>query len=142
MERDTIGAALLLRYMISLPSLHRLLPPALSLLVLVANWHCAVGAVDVVQRMSHSHHQPEPLQQPAGCENESGCMCRGATLIQSLDISDLAPRMMEVITQGDHARYADISILDSAVTAKNPAFFRSPPLSGRILRAHLASLLS
>lgn len=126
--------------------LRPLLPAAFSLLVLVSNWHCQVGAAEVVvamaSRLANADGSPaRPINlPPGGCENESGCMCRGATLAVGVDVAGLAPQLEYLL-----AAPTDDFVL-AGVLAEKPAldaeFFRSPPLSGRILRAHLASFLN
>jgi hypothetical protein len=122
------------------------LPAAFSLLVLVSNWHCQVGAAEVVVAMASRQVNADgsparPINLPPGsCENESGCMCRGATLAVSLDGAQFAPHLVEILAVPN-----DEGAISPEVPQKSrpdALFFRSPPLSGRILRAHLASFLN
>ncbi|MCE9528557.1 MAG: hypothetical protein K8R36_21135 [Planctomycetales bacterium] len=126
--------------------LRPLLPAAFSLLVLVSNWHCQVGAAEVVREMvarqlNEDGSPARPINLPqGGCENESGCMCRGATLAVSVDLAPFAPELAEML-----AVPTDGVAISREVPQTSPPdalFFRSPPLSGRILRAHLASFLN
>lgn len=66
-----------------------------ALLVVAASMHCAWEWQDVLRQFSAAGHlrverQPIPLGWPRhGCPNEFGCLCRGATLAQSVSIGDL-----------------------------------------------------
>ena len=126
--------------------LRSLLPAAFSLLVLVSNWHCQVGAAEVVRAMASSPVNEDgsparPLKLPPGsCDNESGCMCRGATLAVSMDVAAFAPELADVLAAP--ADDGAISLEMPKTSAPDAEFFRSPPLSVRILRAHLASFLN
>jgi hypothetical protein len=123
-----------------------LLPPALSLLVLVANWHCQAGAAEVVQvmasRQANADGSPAlPIHLPPGtCENESGCMCRGATLAVSVDSASHAPQLSDLLAIPANDAAGEPAL--SAQSAPNPDLFRSPAIAGRMLRAHSVSFLS
>jgi hypothetical protein len=68
---------------------------ACALLVLAASIHCAWEWQDVLRQIATAGHlrverQPIPLGWPRhGCPNEYGCICRGATLVQSVSVSGL-----------------------------------------------------
>jgi hypothetical protein len=123
-----------------------LLPPALSLLVLIANWHCQAGAAEVVQVMASRHINADgspalPIHLPPGtCENESGCMCRGATLAVSVDAAPLAPQLSDLLAIPPNNAAGEPLL--SPQSAPDSDLFRSPAISGRMLRAHSVSFLS
>jgi hypothetical protein len=76
------------------------------------------------------------------CDNESGCLCRGATLAQIVDLGSVHP----VTSDLWHFADADASpgFLANGNTAEQGFLIDPcppPPLSGRILRAHLSSLV-
>jgi hypothetical protein len=126
--------------------LRPLLPAAFSLMVLVQNWECQVNAAEVVKAMASRQVNADgsPVRPinlpPGGCDNESGCMCRGATLAVNMDATLFIPELVEMLAvPADEACRSFELPRMSAVGAE---FFRSPPLSGRILRAHLASFLN
>ena len=118
----------------------------MALLVLVANWHCQVGAAEVVQVMASRHVSADgspalPINLPPGtCENESGCMCRGATLAVSVDAASLMPQLSDLLAIP--ANEAAVESAFSPQSAPDADLFRSPPISGRMLRAHSVSFLS
>ena len=127
--------------------IHSLLPPALSLLVLVANWHCQVGAAEEVRTMCSRRVDacgvplPAPPNLPPGaCENESGCMCRGATLVVSVDAASLAPQLSDLVAIPTHDAAENSAF--STQPAPDADLFRSPSIAGRMLRAHSVSFLS
>ena len=124
-----------------------LLPPALSLLVLVSNWHCQTGAAEEVRIMATRRVDadgmplPAPVNLPPGaCENESGCMCRGATLAVNVDAAPLAPQLGELLAIPAYTMAAGPAL--SPQPASDAGLFRSPSISGRMLRAHSVSFLS
>jgi len=124
-----------------------LLPPALSLLVLVANWHCQAGAAEEVRTMASRRIDaggapvPAPVNLPPGtCENESGCMCRGATLAVSVDAAPLAPQVSDLLAIPPNDTAGEPIL--SPQSAPDTDLFRSPAISGRMLRAHSVSFLS
>jgi hypothetical protein len=127
-----------------LTSRRRLLTVVLAALVTYAPLNCLVSAVWGCEQMeaplavsSWPHFVPGLF---GGCENESGCICRGATLVVPEDGRSLAP----VATDWLPAETADstlASLVEAAAFQPHAAYFAPPPLSGRILRAHLASLL-
>jgi hypothetical protein len=133
---------------VTLRSLHirSLLSPALSLLVLIANWHCQVGAAEVVQVMASRHVDADgspalPINLPPGtCENESGCMCRGATLAVSVDAASLAPQLSDLLAIPPNDAAGEPVL--SPQSDPDADLFRSPAISGRMLRAHSVSFLS
>ncbi|HEX5103333.1 MAG TPA: hypothetical protein VFV87_05960 [Pirellulaceae bacterium] len=77
-----------------------------------------------------------------GCENESGCICRGATLAHGVDLAALQPVQMNLMLVESYTAQAGLVEADSAAAKgifDDPC--RLPPLSGRILRARHSSLV-
>src|SRR6188474_1753504 len=68
---------------------------SLALLVVVTSLHCAWEWQAALKQMAGAAAYreaglPLPIGWPhPGCENESGCMCRGATLAQAVETADL-----------------------------------------------------
>lgn len=120
-----------------------------TLLVVVASLHCAWEWQSALQQMASATIQsraglPMPIGWPVpGCENESGCMCRGATLAQSVDTVDL-PGIAGDWLRAIADRWVTIHPRDAAGSGLLPprGLFRvAPPISGRLLRALYASLV-
>jgi hypothetical protein len=88
---------------------------------------------------------PTPVQAPVhDCDHEYGCICRGATIVQALDVAGHNALPIEMLPVD--ALHADISqtvdlALTSAWTSAIDHDFSVPPISGRQLRARLASLV-
>ena len=109
-------------------------------MVLVQNWECQVSAAEVVKAMAARQVNADgspvrPLNLPRGsCDNESGCMCRGATLAVNLDATPFIPKLADMLA----APVDEVSIAFELprISALDAEFFRSPPPSGRILRAY------
>ena len=129
--------------------IRRPLHVGLALLVVMASLHCAWEWQAALKQMAaataHSRAGlPLPIGWPhPGCENESGCMCRGATLAQAVDTADLQGAL------GDWLRTTvDLAIMihprDATARGLSPPrdlLCFAPPISGRQLRALYASLV-
>jgi len=115
-------------------------------MVLVSNAECQVSAGEIVRSMASRHVNADgsparPLNLPPGsCDNEYGCMCRGATLVVNMDVASFAPELADVLAVA--ADDVTITLELPQTSAPDADFFRSPPRSGRILRAHLSSFLN
>lgn len=115
-------------------------------MVLVSNAECQVSAGEIVRSMASRHVNADgsparPLNLPPGsCDNEYGCMCRGATLAVNMDVVAFAPQLADVLEVP--ADDVTVALELPPISAPYAEFFRSPPRSGRILRAHLASFLN
>ena len=126
---------------------HRfVLTPAAIILLAGAFFHCAL---EWQAELNHRHvlaayraaGQPLPIGLPVhGCDDESGCICRGATVATLTDADGLAAanslsQWLE-LPPPSQFYYAEVSTQVSA-----PAECLAPPLSGRQLRALYASLV-
>ena len=107
---------------------------AAAALLVSANVHCAF------EWQAALHHGSQwPIDQ--GCENESGCICRGAVVAQPVDAGCLAGDSISNLLE------LPPPILGSAHRAADHDMRRlgchclSPPLTGRQLRALYASLV-
>ncbi len=117
---------------------------AAALLVVVALLHCAMEPIVELGNGSGptwtaSTGETAPHQ---GCNNESGCICRGATLAHGVDVAALHPVLMNLLPVENYTAQASLVGADSAVAKgifDDPC--RLPPLSGRILRARHSSLV-
>jgi hypothetical protein len=88
---------------------------------------------------SASNGETAPLR---GCENESGCICRGATLAHGVDLATFQPVQSDLLLLDSDAAQPGLVGADSATAMgifDDPC--RLPPLSGRILRARHSSLV-
>lgn len=134
------------------PRLHCLrktLHVALAALVMTASLHCAWEARAALTQIAiaagcRASGQSLPIGFPCHeCDNESGCICRGATLVHAVDVTgfqahasdllpaDLAPQPIGYVTGGTFDARSGAIQHDFAV----------PPISGRQLRALYASLV-
>jgi hypothetical protein len=76
------------------------------------------------------------------CDNESGCLCRGATIAQPVELNSVQPGLSDLWYFADAIASAGLLVGGSSA---EQGFLLHPcppaPLSGRILRAHLSSLV-
>lgn len=121
---------------------------ALAALVMAALAHCSWEEgreqSQWVRTVSlHRLGMPTPLQTPVhDCTHESGCICRGATIILPADITPFQAQLAEILPVELHP----ISVVcdrndlpaNSLFAEQQPA---PPPISGRQLRALYASLV-
>jgi hypothetical protein len=114
---------------------------AAALLVAVAIQHCAMEAIaglgdgsGPAWSVATGETAPHP-----GCENESGCICRGATLVRETRVGD-AHVWVALLLAHDFCLSAGYLVLDEEFSPASD-FLTPPPLSGRQLRARIASLL-
>lgn len=121
---------------------------ALAALVVAALAHCSweEGREQSQWARTVSLHRlgmPTPLQTPVhDCTHESGCICRGATIILPTDITPFQAQLAEILPVDIHpiSLAYDLNDLpaDSLFADQQP---RTPALSGRKLRALYASLV-
>lgn len=119
---------------------------AMVVAVLLTSIHCARHAAEsfaVATRMVESHGPNGPQREaPTPCEQESGCLCRGAVLAKSVELPCLLGagkwiRELALTLAPDFS----IVIATIATTASGNAGFDDPPsISGRALRAWVNSL--
>ena len=101
-------------------------------LILSANLHCAW------EWQAALNYAPQaPIEH--GCENESGCICRGALVAQPLDAAFLTSDSSWLLLE------LPPPILNGEIVAADSDFpivhCLAPPVSGRQLRALYASLV-
>jgi hypothetical protein len=121
----------------------------LALLVVAASLHCAWEWQAALKQMAaataHSQARlPLPIGWPIpGCENESGCICRGATLAQAVDTADLRGIASDWLRTT-----ADLAIviqprdaIGNGLSPPRDLLCFAPPISGRQLRALYGSLV-
>lgn len=123
---------------------------ACTLLVVAASLHCpwewkaALAQMNVAARHREAR-QALPVGTPIpGCENESGCICRGATLAVSVDVGSLHISTFgfwkaAVEQQPCGAATANTSAWSNRQFGDGMA--AATPFSGRQLRALYASFL-
>jgi hypothetical protein len=128
-------------------TLRRSLAGPLALLVLAALSHCSwQESRELAQHAAaaalHRAGLPSPVQAPAhDCDRESGCICKGAKLVQAVDVQGFAgqpsgempPILASELTVNWH-QLPDSSPLTEAASPPHP-------VSGRQLRALYASLV-
>jgi hypothetical protein len=128
-------------------NIRRPLNVAAALLVVAAVQHCAWEAGEFMRHLgqasAENHAQGAlPVGMPSpGCDNESGCICKGATLAQGLEAC-----LDSQILSNWIALESDPTTGPTVAVVAVPRFSGDdpvplPPLSGRQLRALLASLL-
>lgn len=117
---------------------------AAALLVVIALLHCA-GEPIFQSDSGNAASWSAPTGDTAphrGCENETGCICRGATLAHRVDLSDLQPVACDWLLATGLASQPGLATADATV---EPGAFddpsRLPPISGRMLRARYSSLV-
>jgi hypothetical protein len=118
---------------------------ALALLVLAASVHCAWESHHALlySAAAANHRQtatPLPCSLPHGCDNESGCLCRGATQARAVDISHLTAEQTSEVLAFQQLIGLPIPSLHTSPPSGLPIDL-APPVSGRQLRALYASLL-
>jgi hypothetical protein len=135
---------------VGLPTRHRaIIHSALAALVAGALAHCSwEEARELAQRArttaQHRLALPSPVQAPVhDCGHESGCICRGATQVHAIDVAHLKATPVDLLTLElcnrplcsayDDSAAAGVSFIDHD--------FSAPPISGRQLRALLASFV-
>jgi|SRR6187549_2516407 hypothetical protein len=119
----------------------------LSALVLIALAHCAweesqALAQHVCVLSLHRQGLPSPIDRPAhDCQHESGCICRGATLVLALDVSAWQAQALDWLPIDLFALPAMYGTDLVAATLQNDRHNMPPPLSGRQLRALYANFV-
>ena len=125
-----------------LASYRALLHSALAALVVVASLHCACEWQEGFERIAlaatcRAAHEPLPFMPPTGCDNESGCLCRGATQAQPLDVTHLQASQSDLLSWNWlPSTFAAIEP-DRARSLRTDEGFSAPPISGRQLRGAL-----
>jgi hypothetical protein len=125
------------------PAIHA----ALAALVLAALSHCSwEESRELVQwsRTIALHRQglPTPLQKLVhDCDHEFGCICRGATLVHAIAVTDWQPQVVDLLPLDSFCLPASFIEIDSTAGEPNDDQNLPPPLSGRQLRALYASLV-
>ena len=130
-------------------SIHRAaVHAALALLVVGSLSHCSWEESRELAQLAqalalHEAGQPTPIQAPVhDCDRESGCICRGATLVHAIDSSQLTDLASQPCLELDAAQTP--GSWQSAVgdVSRNvECLFFEPLISGRQLRALYASLV-
>jgi len=128
----------------------RWLSASLALLVLAKMQHCMwEEGLEMRQQFNiaacRQAGRPAPIEpQRHDCDHESGCICRGATLVHSADVSHLkgseTARLPADFALAPLGWTTDL--VSGAAADLAPAdIFIAPSLSGRQLRALYASLV-
>jgi hypothetical protein len=131
--------------------IRRLVSVALAILVVAALARCSwEEARELAQWSStvalHRAACPSPIQVPIhDCDQESGCICRGATLVAAVCVNHCQPAEQELIPLDLASAGCGMSVEDcsgaSAHLAASDYEMAMPPVSGRQLRALYASLV-
>jgi hypothetical protein len=120
---------------------------ALAALVLAALSHCSwEESRELVQwsRTVALHRQglPTPLQKPVhDCDHEFGCICRGATLVHAIAVTDWQPQATDFIQLHFCELPTGFVEIETFAGQFDDEQDLVPPLSGRQLRALYASLV-
>ena len=125
-----------------------LLPCVMAMQVVATQAHCTYGGVIAVREMTLRTTLAQrglslPINRPAGgCDNESGCMCRGATVVAMLDASQFARDFHWLELLLPRAAFGNELATATLARPLRDNWMHTPTLSGRSLRAHIASLLN
>jgi hypothetical protein len=87
---------------------------------------------------------PTPVQAPVhDCDHEYGCICRGATQVQAVEVTHCQPQPAELLLADLHDAPVRGVVDDSAAIWSSALDHDAsvPPASGRQLRALYASLV-
>jgi len=110
-------------------------------------WKAALAQMSVAADYREAR-QALPLGMPIpGCENESGCICRGATLAHGVDATFLSTWKANLLVVGLSTSLPTTAIIDIDCLglrfsgADRWGLFPLAPRSGRQLRALYGSLL-
>jgi hypothetical protein len=120
---------------------------ALALVLAGKSLHCAWESQAALAQItaaaaSREAGLPLPVKVPSSDCNESGCLCRGATLAAAVDIAHLQPHRGWLLPGPPEAGCTLTGNRSLCLRHILPiAVFDGPPLSGRQLRALLASLV-
>ncbi|HWA99325.1 MAG TPA: hypothetical protein VG713_12570 [Pirellulales bacterium] len=123
----------------------RLLPIVVGAVVTFNHFHCvcyhaiAAGEWQAAVRASLSGIDGIDQGPVPRCKNESGCICQGAVFVAAPQVAALDLTAWNAIVE------APVSATRIVATAQRASlddlWHHGVPISGRILRAHLASLL-
>ena len=119
----------------------------LTLLIGGAPLHClahaghqAAHAADVVHEREHTG--PVPIHEdPPPCDNESGCICKGAVVVDYVDAAPLVLQLGDFVPAWDMLVGFTLVCLEPVDWGYLDVARMPAPLSARILRAHLATYL-
>jgi hypothetical protein len=85
---------------------------------------------------------PTPVQMPVhDCDQEYGCICRGATVVHAIGVTDWQPQVVDSLPLDFLCLPALIIEIDAISGQPDDSQNLPPPLSGRQLRALYASLV-
>ncbi|HEY2414211.1 MAG TPA: hypothetical protein VGI40_18350 [Pirellulaceae bacterium] len=120
---------------------------ALAALVVLALSHCGWQESREFAQRSNTLRQhrlglPTPIQKPVtDCDHEYGCICRGATLVHAIAVTDWQPQVVGLLPLDFFSLPAGFVEIDSSAGEPTDDQNLPPPLSGRQLRALYASLV-
>jgi hypothetical protein len=121
----------------------------MAALVVAALSHCSWDEARALDQWTRTlaHHRlalPSPVQSPIhDCDHEYGCICRGATVVYSVDVTHCQPGQSSLLDQ-DALAATSYLVADFSASATPSAIgdeYLVPPTSGRQLRALYASLV-
>ena len=131
--------------MLRFPRTRAALHFALALLVLVAAVHCTLESQHALagSLAAATHREagtPLPFSLPHGCENESGCFCRGATQAREVNLSFMAAEASEFLAAAE-SLLVPVKSFSVLLPALWHVLDEPRSISGRQLRALYASFL-
>ena len=113
---------------------------ALTLLLVVAHLHCLCHAdVKPLHQRTFSADRSVPAYPDRHCDNEYGCICKGATLVVATDCPQ--PTLSDECLPLPFQELAPFGLAMIEIGHRPHDTKAAPLLSGRILRAHLSSLV-
>ena len=128
-------------------TIRRVIAAPSALLVVIALQHCLWEGAMAVRHAQFvasfvAAGEPLPIGMPKpGCDNESGCICRGATIVQITAV--IAPPTFHFghFLTAEGALQPEWLVEEAVPIRVHDGLHGPPPVSGRILRAHLSSLV-
>jgi hypothetical protein len=127
--------------------LRRLVTAPCALLIVIALQHCLwEGAMAARHAQSvaalAATGEPLPIGMPKpGCDNESGCICRGATLVQSTTAVVLPTMPVDLFLSVDESPCSEWGAETTEFGRFHHGLYGLPRVSGRMLRARLSLLV-
>ena len=127
----------------SRPAIHA----GLAALVVLALSHCSWQESREIAQRSNTLQQhrlglPTPIEKPVtDCDHEYGCICRGATLVQAIAVTDWQPQVVDLLPLDGFCLRQGIVEIEWTTGDRNDDQNLPVPLFGRQLRAHYASFV-
>lgn len=110
----------------------------LCLLVVAAHTHCVLAhGAELLEAVHTSEIAKSPIGSSQGCENESACICKGATLGEQLDATLIQSELTLWLTYVDNETSS--CVIDVSDQLCSRCLEPAPPPRGAAARAALQS---